>query len=154
MTDQSLKGKTALITGSTSGIGLAAAHRLAQAGAHIVLNGIATQDVVDRLLGDIKKLGVDAIFSPADMTKPAEIQEMANTVTAKFGGVDVLINNAGIQHVEAITEFPDDKWDAIIAINLSSAFHTIKAFAPGDEGEKMGPHYPNLLGAWASRFGI
>src|SRR5580765_5299744 len=120
--DGMLKGKTALVTGSTSGIGLATARALAQDGANVMLNGF----------------GDKAGYSPADMTKPAEIADMVRATEKEFGGLDVLVNNAGIQHVANIEDFPIEKWDAIIAINLSSSFHTIRAAVPGMKKRKWG----------------
>jgi len=128
----SLAGKTAVITGSTSGIGLAYARALAKAGANIVLNGMGEPaDIEKERSGIEREFGVKAVHSPADMTKPAEIAEMVALGEKTFGSVDILINNAGIQFVSPVEEFPLDKWDAIIAINLSSAFHAIRAAVPG-----------------------
>jgi 3-hydroxybutyrate dehydrogenase len=126
-----LKCKTAVVTGSTSGIGLACARAFAGAGANIVLNGVGEADVERERSAIEKHFGVKAIYSPADMSKPAEIAEMIALAERTFGRVDVLVNNAGIQHVSPIEEFSVDKWDAIIAINLSSAFHAIRAAVPG-----------------------
>jgi 3-hydroxybutyrate dehydrogenase len=128
----SLAGKAAVITGSTSGIGLAYARTLAKAGANIVLNGMGEPaDIEKERSGIEREFGVKAVHSPADMTKPAEIAEMVALGEKTFGSVDILINNAGIQFVSPVEEFPLDKWDAIIAINLSSAFHAIRAAVPG-----------------------
>jgi len=128
----SLAGKAAVITGSTSGIGLAYARTLAKAGANIVLNGMGEPaDIEKERSGIEREFGVKAVHSPADMTKPAEIAEMVGLGEKTFGSVDILINNAGIQFVSPVEEFPLDKWDAIIAINLSSAFHAIRAAVPG-----------------------
>jgi 3-hydroxybutyrate dehydrogenase len=127
-----LKGKTAVVTGSTSGIGLACARAFAGAGADIVLNGIGVPADIEKQRSAIENdFSVNAVYSPADMSKPSEIAEMIALAETTFGGVDVLVNNAGIQHVSPIEEFPVDKWDAILAINLSSAFHTIRAAVPG-----------------------
>jgi 3-hydroxybutyrate dehydrogenase len=126
-----LKGKTALVTGSTSGIGLGIATRLAAEGANIVLNGFGDASQIEKLKKDLTgKNGVSVAYDAADMTKPAEIAAMLARALAQFGAVDVLVNNAGIQHVAPVEEFPLDKWDAIIAINLSSAFHTVRAALP------------------------
>jgi 3-hydroxybutyrate dehydrogenase len=124
---KSLAGKTALVTGSTSGIGLGIATALAQAGANLVLNGFGD---VDGARAKIEALGVKAVHHNADMTKPAEIEAMIAFARETFGSLDVLVNNAGIQHVATIDEFPVERWDAIIAINLSSAFHTMRAALP------------------------
>ena len=126
-----LKGKTALVTGSTSGIGLGIATRLAAEGANIVLNGFGDVSQIERLKKELTgKSGIAVTYDPADMTKPAEIAAMLAKAIAQFGAVDVLVNNAGIQHVAPVDEFPLDKWDAIIAINLSSSFHTVRAALP------------------------
>ncbi|RXT42904.1 3-hydroxybutyrate dehydrogenase [Bradyrhizobium betae] len=127
-----LKGKTAVITGSTSGIGLACARAFAEAGANIVLNGMGAPADVEKERSAIEsEFGVKTIYSPADMAKPIEIAELIALGAATFDSVDVLVNNAGIQHVSPIEEFQPEKWDAIIAINLSAAFHAIRAVVPG-----------------------
>jgi 3-hydroxybutyrate dehydrogenase len=127
-----LKGKTAVVTGSTSGIGLACARAFAAAGANIVLNGMGTPGEVEKECAAIKsEFAVKAIYSPADMAKPSEIAGLIALSEATFGSVDILINNAGVQHVSPIEEFPLEKWDAVIAINLSAAFHAIRAAVPG-----------------------
>jgi len=118
-----LKGKTALVTGSTSGIGLGIAKSLARHGANIVLNGFGN---IDEPRSQIEALGVQAVYHGADMSKPGEIEDMMKFAAAQLGPVDVLVNNAGIQHVANIEDFPAERWDAIIAINLSSAFHTTR----------------------------
>ena len=125
-----LKGKTALITGSTSGIGLGIATAMAKQGAHIVLNGLGEKSAIDKIIADIKAMDVDAIYDPADMTKPEQITAMVDNAAKKFGSLDIIVNNAGIQFVSPIEEFPVDKWNAIIAINLSAAFHTMRAVVP------------------------
>jgi 3-hydroxybutyrate dehydrogenase len=127
-----MKGKTAVVTGSTSGIGLACARALAGAGANIVLNGLGTPADVERERSAIETdFGVRAVYSPADMAKPREIAGLVALGETTFGSVDILINNAGIQHVSPIEDFAVEKWDAIIAINLSAAFHAIRATVPG-----------------------
>jgi 3-hydroxybutyrate dehydrogenase len=134
-----LKGKTALVTGSTSGIGLAIARALAQAGANVMLNGFGEPAAVELKRTAIEKeFGIKAAYSAADMTKPAEIAAMVKETEQKFGALDILVNNAGIQHVAPIDKFPIDKWDAVIAINLSSSFHTIRAALPGMKARKWG----------------
>jgi 3-hydroxybutyrate dehydrogenase len=134
-----LKAKTAVVTGSTSGIGLAVARALAREGANVVINGFGDAAEIEQLRAAIEsEFGVRALYSPADMTKPAEIAEMIRTAEKTFGSVDILVNNAGIQHVSPIEEFPIEKWDAIIAINLSSAFHAIRAAVPGMKTRKWG----------------
>jgi 3-hydroxybutyrate dehydrogenase len=134
-----LKGKTAVVTGSTSGIGLGVARALAKDGANIVLNGFGEAADIERERTTIaKEFGVKALYSPADMTKPAEIAAMIKLAETQLGSVDVLVNNAGIQHVAPIEEFPVEKWDAIIAINLCASFHTIRAAVPGMKARKWG----------------
>ncbi len=127
-----LQGKTALVTGSTSGIGLGIAHALAKAGANVCINGFGDAAEIEKIRKAIETdFNVKAIYSPADMSKPAEIAAMVKHVEETLGSVDILVNNAGIQHVAPIEEFPIEKWDAIIAINLSASFHAIRAAVPG-----------------------
>jgi 3-hydroxybutyrate dehydrogenase len=127
-----LTGKTAVVTGSTSGIGLAYARAFAKAGVNVVINGFGDAAEIETARAAIETdFSVKAVYSPADMTKPAEIAEMVKLGEKTFGSVDILVNNAGIQFVSPIEDFPVDKWDAIIAINLSSAFHGIRAAVPG-----------------------
>ncbi len=127
-----LTGKTALITGSTSGIGLGIAHALAQQGINVVINGLGDTSEIEKTRAEIEtKYKVKAIYDGADMTKPEQIRKMCEGAVTQFGAVDILVNNAGIQFVSPIDEFPEEKWDAIIAINLNSAFHTTKACLPG-----------------------
>ena len=125
-----LKGKTAIVTGSTSGIGLGIARALAADGANIVLNGFGDAAAIKAIQDELQAAGTQVIYHAADMSKPAEIVDMVRTAEARFGCVDVLVNNAGIQYVANIEDFPVEKWDAIIAINLSSAFHAIRAALP------------------------
>ena len=122
-----LKGKTALVTGSTSGIGLAIAKALAQQGANIVLNGFGDAEAPQQ---QIAALGVEVAYHDADMSQPAQIEAMMAFAAQRFGRVDILVNNAGIQHVAKIEDFPVERWDAIMAINLSSAFHTTRLAIP------------------------
>ncbi len=122
-----LKGKTALVTGSTSGIGLGIAKVLAQQGVNIVLNGFGDHEGPQ---AEIQALGVKTAYHGADMSKPAEIEAMMAFAAEQFGRVDILVNNAGIQHVARVENFPPERWDAIIAINLSSAFHTTRLALP------------------------
>lgn len=122
-----LKGKTALVTGSTSGIGFAIAKALAQQGAHIVLNGFGDAEAPK---SQIEALGVRAEYHGADMSKPGQIEDMMKFAAVRFGHVDILVNNAGIQHVAKVEDFPPERWDAIIAINLTSAFHTTRLAIP------------------------
>jgi 3-hydroxybutyrate dehydrogenase len=134
-----LKGKTALVTGSTSGIGLAIARALAKDGANLIINGFGDKAAIEAERAALEKqFGVKTRYSPADMSKPAEIAAMVAETEKEFGSLDVLVNNAGIQHVANIEDFPIDRWDAIIAINLSSSFHTIRAAIPGMKKRKWG----------------
>jgi 3-hydroxybutyrate dehydrogenase len=134
-----LKGKVAIVTGSTSGIGLGIATALAAQGADVMLNGFGDRGAIERMRGQLQERhGIRAGYSPADMSKPPEIRELVAKARADLGPVDVLVNNAGIQHVAPVDEFPDDKWDAVIAINLSAAFHATKAALPDMRRRKWG----------------
>src|SRR5215813_1849517 len=125
-------GKTALVTGSTSGIGLGIARELARDGANIVLNGFGDAAEIERTrAGLASEHRVKVLYDAADMTKPDAIASMVKRAAAELGGVDILVNNAGIQHVAPVDDFPPDKWDAILAINLSSSFHTVRTALPG-----------------------
>jgi 3-hydroxybutyrate dehydrogenase len=130
-----LKGKTAVVTGSTSGIGLGIAKALAEQGANIMMNGFGEKDAA---IAEVKAFGVEVDYHGADMSKPAEIEDMMRTAEKRFGAVDILVNNAGIQHVANVEDFPVDRWDAIIAINLSSAFHTSRMALPGMKQRNWG----------------
>jgi 3-hydroxybutyrate dehydrogenase len=121
------KGRNALVTGSTSGIGLGIADAFASAGMNVMMNGFGDAAEIESIRAGLEETyGVKVHYHGADMAKPAEIRDLVATAKRVFGQLDVVVNNAGIQHVQVIEEFPDEKWDAIIAINLSSAFHTIK----------------------------
>ena len=134
-----LKGKTALVTGSTSGIGQGIAEMLAKEGANIVLNGFGRADDIEALRARIEhEHKVAARYDGADMTRPDEIEAMMKKAVAEFGAVDVLVNNAGIQHVAPVDEFPPDKWHAIIAINLVASFHTIRHALPAMKARNWG----------------
>lgn len=127
-----LKGKNAVVTGSTSGIGLGIAHALAAQGAAVMLNGFGDPAEIERLrAGTASRYGVKVAYNGADMSKGAEVANLIAATEKELGSVDILVNNAGIQFVAPVEEFPVDKWDAIIAINLSSAFHAIRAAMPG-----------------------
>ena len=130
-----LKNKTALVTGSTSGIGLGIAKALARQGANIMLNGFGD---VEGAKAEVAALGVKVSYHGADMSKPADIEAMMAAATAEFGRVDILVNNAGIQHVAKVEDFPVDRWDAIIAINLSSAFHATRLALPAMQAAGWG----------------
>lgn len=126
-----LRGKTALVSGSTSGIGQGIAEALAQAGCNIVLNGFGERDVIEGLRARIaEQNAVTVTYSGADMSRPAEVREMIAEANRQFGRLDILVNNAGIQFTSRIEAFPDEKWDQILAVNLSAAFHAIKAAVP------------------------
>ena len=128
----SLNGKVALVTGSTSGIGLGIARALAGAGADLVLNGFGDPAAIEaERAGLAKEFGVRVAYDGADMSKPAAIAAMVAKAEETMGGVDILVNNAGIQFVAPIEDFPDDRWDAVISINLSAVFHGTKAVIPG-----------------------
>ena len=134
-----LKSKSAIVTGSTSGIGLAYARALAAEGANVLINGFGKPEDIEIERGKIEaEFGVKAIYSAADMTKPEEIAGMVKQGADAFGAVDILINNAGVQHVEPIETFPIDKWDQIIAINMSAAFHAMRAAIPGMKAKGWG----------------
>lgn len=132
-----LAGRRALVTGSTSGIGLAVARALAQAGARVMLNGSrADAEPVRAALA--AETGAEIGYTPANLADPASARALVEATTAAFGGVDILVNNAGIQHVAAVDAFPDDTWDQLLAINLSSVFHTTKAALPGMKAQGWG----------------
>jgi 3-hydroxybutyrate dehydrogenase len=134
-----LNGKNAIVTGSTSGIGLVIAQALAEQGCNILLNGLDDTSEIDKLVADTaKQFNVRTFFAGADMGRPAEIADMVRTGERNLGSVDILVNNAGIQFTAPIEEFPGEKWDAIIAINLSAAFHAIKTALPGMKARAFG----------------
>ncbi|MGI9410927.1 MAG: 3-hydroxybutyrate dehydrogenase, partial [Hyphomicrobiaceae bacterium] len=124
-------GKTAIVTGSTSGIGLGIARGLAEADFNVVLNGFGDADEIERSRAELDALGASVVYDPADMSKPDDISRMITGAEERFGSVDVVINNAGIQTVEPVESFPPERWDLIVAINMSSAFHTTRAAIPG-----------------------
>ncbi|MFN3230572.1 MAG: 3-hydroxybutyrate dehydrogenase [Alphaproteobacteria bacterium] len=127
-----LTGKNAIVTGSTSGIGLGIAEALADAGCNVMINGLRNPERIEEACGRLReRSGIESIYSSADMSKPDQIAEMVEDAKERFGSVDIMVNNAGIQYVEPIESFPPEKWDAIIAINLSAAFHTTRAVVPG-----------------------
>ena len=130
-----LKGKTALVTGSTSGIGLGIARSFAAQGAQVMINGFGD---VEGPLAELRQTGAKVVYHGADMTQPEQIADMVRSCEAELGGCDILVNNAGIQHVALVEEFPVERWDAIIAINLSSAFHTMRAALPGMKARRWG----------------
>jgi len=134
-----LKGKSAIVTGSTSGIGLGIARALAEAGADVVINGFGDSDEIEATRSGLEaEFGVRALYSGADMSNGEETVRMVNEAEEAFGSVDILVNNAGIQYVAPVDEFPVEKWQAILAINLSAAFHTTRAALPGMKTRKWG----------------
>jgi len=134
-----LSGKTAIVTGSTSGIGLGIAKALAGSGANVMLNGFGDHDEIEKTRADLAaENNVKVIYSKANMAVPAEIEGMVKQADEELGGVDILVNNAGIQFVAPVEEFPIEKWDAIVAINMSSAFHASHAAIPGMKQKKWG----------------
>jgi 3-hydroxybutyrate dehydrogenase len=134
-----LKGKSAIVTGSTSGIGLGIARALADAGANVLLNGFGDSREIERLRAALAaEFKVKIAFSGADISKPAQIRDMVHEATRELGTVDILVNNAGIQHTAPVEEFPEERWDAVIAINLSSNFHAIKAVLPQMKSRNWG----------------
>ena len=134
-----LAKRHAVVTGSTSGIGLAIARALAKEGADVTINGFGDKAAIEAARSGIEKdFGVRAFYNGADMSKGAEVEAMIADASAKMGTVDILVNNAGIQFVSPIEDFPPEKWDAILAINLTSAFHTIRAAVPGMKAQKWG----------------
>jgi 3-hydroxybutyrate dehydrogenase len=134
----SLKGRTAVVTGSTSGIGLAIARALAATGCNIVMNGLGTEKDNEAAMREVAAHGVRVAFDAANMLRHNQIAEMIAKAEQDFGAVDILVNNAGIQHVAPVEEFPIEQWDAVIAVNLSSAFHTVRAALPGMKRRKWG----------------
>jgi 3-hydroxybutyrate dehydrogenase len=134
-----LKGKVAIVTGSTSGIGLALAGALAAERCDVMLNGFGDGPAIERLrAGLAERHGVRVGYNGADMTKPAQVRDLVAATAQQMGGVDILVNNAGIQHVAKVVDFPEEKWDAVIAINLSAAFHASKAALPHMLAKKWG----------------
>jgi 3-hydroxybutyrate dehydrogenase len=126
-----LQSKTAIVTGSTSGIGLGIAEALAAQGCNLMLNGFGDPGEIEKLRGGLAhRHRIEAAYGPADMSRPAEIRDLVAETVRRFGGVDILVNNAGIQHVAKVVDFPEERWDAVIAINLSAAFHAAKAALP------------------------
>lgn len=139
VTEAELVGKTALVTGSTSGIGLGIARAFALAGMNVVINGFGAADQIETTRQSLAdETGAEIVYLPADMSKPSDILRMNEEARRRFGQVDVLVNNAGIQHVEAIETFPTEKWDAILAIDLSSAFHTMRDVIPAMKAQRWG----------------
>jgi 3-hydroxybutyrate dehydrogenase len=133
-----LKGKTALVTGSNGGIGYAFATAFAAEGANVVLNGPASKEEVERVMAGIREKGVQCIYSPADVGKPAEIETMIRLAEREFGAIDVLVNNAVVRHFHSVEDFPPEAWDRALAINVSAAFHAIRLALPGMKKRNWG----------------
>jgi 3-hydroxybutyrate dehydrogenase len=139
MQASTLLGKTALVTGSTSGIGLGIAHALARQGANLLINGFGEAEAIEGIRRELADTyGVTVAYHGADMSKPAEIEALMAFALERFGAVDIVVNNAGIQHVAEVDAFPVEKWDAILAINLSSAFHTTRLALPAMKARNWG----------------
>jgi 3-hydroxybutyrate dehydrogenase len=134
----SLKGRTAVVTGSTSGIGYAVARAMAAAGANVVVNGLGDAKEIDKAVRAVAEHGTRVVFDGANMLRHNQIADMIAKAEKELGAVDILVNNAGVQHVAPVEEFPIEQWDAVIAINLSSAFHTTRAAVPGMKRRKWG----------------
>ena len=134
----SLKGRTAVVTGSTSGIGQAIAKALAAAGANVVINGLGEEKAIEKAVEAVAAHGTRVLYDGANMLRHNQIADMIAKAETELGAVDILVNNAGIQHVAPVEEFPIEQWDAIIAINLTSAFHTTRAAVPGMKRRKWG----------------
>jgi len=140
-----LQGKTAVVTGSTSGIGFGIAQALAKDGANIVMNGLGTETDNAKAIAAVKEHGTRVAFDGANMLRHNQIADMIGKAEKTFGAVDILVNNAGIQHVAPIEEFPIEQWDAIIAINLTSAFHTTRAAVPGMKRRRWRSSSPSTV---------
>lgn len=139
MSERFLDGRNAIVTGSTSGIGLGIADALGKAGANIVLNGFGDAEAIERTRAELAgRHGVEVLYDGVDMTRPKEISALVEGAQARLGSVDILVNNAGIQHVATVQDFPVEKWDVILAINLSSAFHATRLAVPGMIGRGWG----------------
>jgi 3-hydroxybutyrate dehydrogenase len=134
----SLKGRTAVVTGSTSGIGHAIATAMAAAGANVVVNGLGDEKEIEKAVGAVAQHGTRVLFDGANMLRHNQIADMIAKAEKDLGSVDILVNNAGVQHVAPVEEFPIEQWDAVVAINLSSAFHTTRAAVPGMKRRKWG----------------
>jgi 3-hydroxybutyrate dehydrogenase len=150
-----LQQKSAIVTGSTSGIGLGIARALAAAGTDVLLNGFGDADQIEHTRSEMQRqFGVKVRWSGADMSRPDEVRALAALAQAEFGRVDIVVNNAGIQHVAPVEDFDDAKWDAVLAINLSSAFHLTKAVVPGMKARRFGRiiHIASAHGLTASPF--
>jgi len=137
-TARTLENKVAIVTGSTSGIGLGIARAFAAAGANVVINGIADQRVIDELCSECSGLGKSAVYDGANLMDPADSTGLVMRTVERFGRIDILVNNAGIQHVSPIEEFPVEKWDAILALNLSAVFHTVRTAFPMMKAQGFG----------------
>ena len=149
------KGKAAVVTGSTSGIGLGIARALGAQGTNIMLNGFGDRKAIEALMAELRvQYDVEVDYSPADMSRPQQVSEMIAQCVDRFGGVDILVNNAGIQHTAPVEEFPMEKWEQIIAINLSSAFCSIKAALPPALGQDRQHRFSARTGGIGDQIGI
>ena len=148
-----LNRKAAVVTGSTSGIGLGIAHALAAQGANLMLNGFGERKSIEALMAELRaRYSIEVDYSAADMSQPGQVSEMIEQCVARFGGSDILVNNAGVQHTAPVDEFPMEKWEQILAINLSSAFYSIKAALPHMRRRRWGASSTSLLRtAWSHR---
>ena len=141
-----LKGKTALVTGSTGGIGEAFARAFAAQGCNVMMNGLGEAAAIEKLRADIaKEHGVEVAYHGADVGVPAEIEAMVREAERRFGGVDILVNNAVVRHYDRIEDFPVEKWDRAMAVDLSAAFHTIRLTIRRHEGARLGPHHQHVV---------
>jgi NAD(P)-dependent dehydrogenase (short-subunit alcohol dehydrogenase family) len=150
-----LSGQVAIVTGSTSGIGRAMAEALATAGASVVLNGLGDPAEIERTRAELEQAaGRPVRYHGADMTKPEQIEALIAFAEREFGRLDILVNNAGVQHVAAVEDFPPEKWDFIMAVNLTAVFHATRAAVPDDEAQGRGPHRQHRLGAQPGRLAV
>ena len=133
-----MRGKTALVTGSTGGIGEAFVRAFAEAGANVIVNGFAESAAIEKLTSELKQHGVGVMYHGADVGKPGEIEDMIKAAQAQFGAIDIVVNNAVTRHYAPIEEFPVEKWDRALAVNLSAAFHTIRLTLPGMKKRNWG----------------
>ncbi len=146
-----LKGRVALVTGSTSGIGLGIARAFAAEGADVMLNGFGDPAAIEAIRTELTGQGVRVAYDGADLSRPDAVAELVRRTGTELGGPHILVNNAGIQHTATIAQFPAEKWDQVIAINLSAAFHAMKAAIPAMQARRLGPHHQHRLRPRAGR---